>query len=209
MPPSDDDEENTAPVSHAARPWVTLKYGGTSVSFEKTWRSIANRIKELLPKYRVVLVLSALSQVSLTHAKPSTLAAPPATVALRHLPLWGGDAVVAALEAEARNRLLAVGRWVEGGASALYGMGVVVRLHAGAALPLCPTSYRRMTHILGAFHRPTEHNNLIWKHRASPTGLIPGHSRRISSQPPRRARTRRFWNPPQPPTSRPLQLTGS
>ncbi|KAJ1476936.1 Aspartate/glutamate/uridylate kinase [Baffinella frigidus] len=64
MPPSDDDEENTAPVSHAARPWVTLKYGGTSVSFEKTWRSIANRIKELLPKYRVVLVLSALSQVT-------------------------------------------------------------------------------------------------------------------------------------------------
>jgi len=65
MPFEEDDEAAmTAPVSPSSRPWVTLKYGGTSVSFEKTWRSIASRIKELLPKYRVVLVLSALSQVS-------------------------------------------------------------------------------------------------------------------------------------------------
>ena len=67
MPYEEDDEPAmTAPVSPSSRPWVTLKYGGTSVSFEKTWKSIACRIKELLPKYRVVLVLSALSQVSLS-----------------------------------------------------------------------------------------------------------------------------------------------
>jgi aspartokinase len=65
-----EEEVMTKPPSsgHASRPWVTLKYGGTSVSFERTWKQIAARVEELLPNHRVVLVLSALSQVQHSHA---------------------------------------------------------------------------------------------------------------------------------------------
>jgi len=46
------------------RPWVVLKFGGTSVASASNWTRIANRIAQLLPDRRVWLVASALSQVS-------------------------------------------------------------------------------------------------------------------------------------------------
>jgi aspartokinase len=47
-----------------SRPWVVLKYGGTSVANVKNWGAIVKRVKELLPTNRVWLVVSALSGVS-------------------------------------------------------------------------------------------------------------------------------------------------
>ena len=47
-----------------SRPFVVLKYGGTSVATPERWRGIAARVRELLPDHRVWLVTSALSQVS-------------------------------------------------------------------------------------------------------------------------------------------------
>ena len=46
------------------RPWVVLKFGGTSVATAKNWACISDRVQELLPRYRVWLVHSALSQVT-------------------------------------------------------------------------------------------------------------------------------------------------
>jgi len=46
------------------RPWVVLKFGGTSVATAERWVTIAQRVQELLPEHRVWLVASALSQVS-------------------------------------------------------------------------------------------------------------------------------------------------
>jgi len=46
------------------RPWVVLKFGGTSVASAERWTQIAQRIRDLLPQYRVWIVASALSQVS-------------------------------------------------------------------------------------------------------------------------------------------------
>jgi len=46
------------------RPWVVLKYGGTSVASPKTWEVILERVRELLPRNRVWIVVSALSQVT-------------------------------------------------------------------------------------------------------------------------------------------------
>src|SRR5690606_19358966 len=48
----------------SARPWVVLKYGGTSVASAEAWSSIVQRTKQLLPDHRVWLVVSAVSQVS-------------------------------------------------------------------------------------------------------------------------------------------------
>ena len=45
--------------------FVVLKFGGTSVSFSKTWAQIIQRVRELQEQgFRVMLVLSALSQVT-------------------------------------------------------------------------------------------------------------------------------------------------
>ena len=162
MPYEEDDEPAmTAPVSPSSRPWVTLKYGGTSVSFEKTWKSIACRIKELLPKYRVVLVLSALSQVSLTrniHAcqPPWHGGTPPAAPAWRcHC---GGITVVShprGPKMRDGDDLLAACRWVEGGDLALHLKVALTRSHAGAAILLRRSSCHRMPHILRASLAPT------------------------------------------------------
>ena len=46
------------------KPWVVLKYGGTSVATAATWGSIARRIQQLLPTNRVWLVVSAVSKVT-------------------------------------------------------------------------------------------------------------------------------------------------
>lgn len=46
------------------RPFIVLKFGGTSVATAELWRRIAQRIEELLPTHRVWVVASALSQVS-------------------------------------------------------------------------------------------------------------------------------------------------
>jgi len=46
------------------RPWVVLKFGGTSVATAERWSNIAERIRALLPHHRVWVVASALSQVS-------------------------------------------------------------------------------------------------------------------------------------------------
>ncbi len=47
-----------------ARPWVVLKYGGTSVARAENWGRIAARVRERLPAHRVCVVASALSGVS-------------------------------------------------------------------------------------------------------------------------------------------------
>lgn len=47
-----------------SRPWVVLKYGGTSVATAEKWGAIAARAAELLPDHRVWIVASAVSQVS-------------------------------------------------------------------------------------------------------------------------------------------------
>jgi hypothetical protein len=46
-----------------AKPWVVLKYGGTSVANVANWGAIVRRVRVLLPTNRVWLVVSALSQV--------------------------------------------------------------------------------------------------------------------------------------------------
>ena len=46
------------------RPFVVLKFGGTSVATADRWARIAARVRELLPGQRVWIVASALSQVS-------------------------------------------------------------------------------------------------------------------------------------------------
>ncbi|HCP44633.1 MAG TPA: bifunctional aspartate kinase/diaminopimelate decarboxylase [Deltaproteobacteria bacterium] len=55
-------ETPTAPAD--PRPWIVLKFGGTSVANAERWEQIAQRIRQLLPDYRVWIVASALSQVS-------------------------------------------------------------------------------------------------------------------------------------------------
>ncbi len=46
------------------RPFIVLKFGGTSVATAERWRQVARRINDLLPTHRVWVVVSALSQVS-------------------------------------------------------------------------------------------------------------------------------------------------
>ena len=45
------------------KPWVVVKYGGTSVSSVKTWETILARVEALLPTNRVWIVVSAVSKV--------------------------------------------------------------------------------------------------------------------------------------------------
>ena len=47
-----------------ARPFVVLKFGGTSVATAERWERVAGRVRELLPHHRVWIVASALSRVS-------------------------------------------------------------------------------------------------------------------------------------------------
>lgn len=47
-----------------SRPWVVLKFGGTSVASAARWATILARTRELLPEHRVWIVVSAVSQVS-------------------------------------------------------------------------------------------------------------------------------------------------
>jgi aspartokinase len=48
----------------AEKPWVVLKFGGTSVSSSFSWKQIASRVHELVPTNRVWVVISALTNVS-------------------------------------------------------------------------------------------------------------------------------------------------
>lgn len=52
----------------SSRPWVVLKYGGTSVANVRNWGEIVKRVQLLLPTNRVWLVVSALSGVRARHA---------------------------------------------------------------------------------------------------------------------------------------------
>lgn len=45
------------------KPWVVLKYGGTSVATANNWGIISNRVSALLPTNRVWVVVSAVSKV--------------------------------------------------------------------------------------------------------------------------------------------------
>ena len=47
-----------------SRPWVVLKFGGTSVSRPEYWEAIAERVRTLSSSHRVCIVASALSGVS-------------------------------------------------------------------------------------------------------------------------------------------------
>ncbi len=47
-----------------AEPWVVLKYGGTSVASAQNWDRIAARARELIPRRRVCLVVSALAGIT-------------------------------------------------------------------------------------------------------------------------------------------------
>ena len=53
-----------SPPLSAQRPWVVLKFGGTSVAAPSKWELIAHRARTLGPTRRVWIVVSALSQVS-------------------------------------------------------------------------------------------------------------------------------------------------
>ena len=59
----------------ADKPWVVLKYGGTSVSSVKTWETILARVEALLPTNRVWIVVSALSKVR--SPRPASFNSPP------------------------------------------------------------------------------------------------------------------------------------
>ena len=47
-----------------SRPWVVLKYGGTSVARAANWKRIAERIRTVAATHRVCVVASALAGVS-------------------------------------------------------------------------------------------------------------------------------------------------
>jgi diaminopimelate decarboxylase/aspartate kinase len=47
-----------------SRPWVVLKFGGTSVSSAGSWATVADRARDLLPERRVWIVASALEGVT-------------------------------------------------------------------------------------------------------------------------------------------------
>ncbi len=47
-----------------SKPWIVLKFGGTSVATVERWATIAARVSSLVPQARVVVVASALSGVS-------------------------------------------------------------------------------------------------------------------------------------------------
>src|SRR5262245_37424284 len=47
-----------------SRPWIVLKFGGTSVATFPRWERIAARVRDLLPEYRVWIVVSALAKVT-------------------------------------------------------------------------------------------------------------------------------------------------
>lgn len=46
------------------RPWLVMKFGGTSVATAERWTRIATEVKRALPTHRVCVVASALSQTS-------------------------------------------------------------------------------------------------------------------------------------------------
>ena len=47
-----------------SRPWIVLKFGGTSVATFARWERIAARARELIPEHRVWIVVSALAKVT-------------------------------------------------------------------------------------------------------------------------------------------------
>jgi len=47
-----------------SRPWIVLKFGGTSVASAASWSTIADRARALLPGHRVWIVASALAGVT-------------------------------------------------------------------------------------------------------------------------------------------------
>jgi diaminopimelate decarboxylase/aspartate kinase len=47
-----------------SRPWVVLKFGGTSVASAERWERIARRVRDLVPTRRVCVVVSAVAGVS-------------------------------------------------------------------------------------------------------------------------------------------------
>ena len=46
------------------KPWIVLKFGGTSVARAELWDPIADRTRELAGRYRVWIVISALDGIS-------------------------------------------------------------------------------------------------------------------------------------------------
>jgi len=63
--PGSEEGARRIPAVAEAKKFVVLKFGGTSVSFSKTWAQIIQRVRELQEQgFRVMLVLSALSQVT-------------------------------------------------------------------------------------------------------------------------------------------------
>ena len=56
----------------APKPWVVVKYGGTSVSSLRTWETILARVETVLPSNRVWIVVSALSKVRTVDAAPTS-----------------------------------------------------------------------------------------------------------------------------------------
>ncbi|MEO1233097.1 MAG: hypothetical protein AAFZ18_29805 [Myxococcota bacterium] len=63
------------------RPWLVMKFGGTSVATAERWSTIADRVEAAMSTHRVCVVASALSQVSnlLQRALQEALAGSPAS----------------------------------------------------------------------------------------------------------------------------------
>lgn len=51
-------------MAEAAKPWIVLKYGGTSVATAERWERIAARVRTLADTHRVWIVVSALAGVT-------------------------------------------------------------------------------------------------------------------------------------------------
>ena len=47
-----------------SRPWIVLKFGGTSVASAESWSTVAKRARDLLPEQRVWIVASAVAGVT-------------------------------------------------------------------------------------------------------------------------------------------------
>ena len=129
------------------KPWVVIKYGGTSVSSVGTWETILARVEALLPTNRVWIVVSAVSKVRRPACPP--LAPAPTTPPAAHQshPFFFSplspfsparqvtNALLACLDEATRPGLSEEGRWAS--------FGWVSRTHAalGAAMGLPPAAY--------------------------------------------------------------------
>jgi diaminopimelate decarboxylase/aspartate kinase len=104
-----------------SRPWIVLKYGGTSVKTASRWEGIAAHARELLPEHRVWIVVSALSGTTdrlegmIRDARNGAAAGPAlAALAAEHRALAAAGAPGDDLLSEVEALWPTVDGWIEG-----------------------------------------------------------------------------------------------